>query len=33
MIQVTQKQKEEAIAHFQYEGVLTSRGALWKRSY
>ena len=26
MIQVTQKQKEEAIAHFQYEGVLTSEG-------
>lgn len=26
MIQVTQKQKEEAIAHFQYEGVLASEG-------
>ena len=26
MIQVTQKQKEEAIAHFQYEGALASEG-------
>ena len=26
MIQVTQNQKEEAIAHFQYEGVLASEG-------